>query len=175
MSQVVNVEFKARCADLEAARQAAEAAGAALVGHDHQRDVYFCVPDGRLKLRLGTIERALIRYHRADHAGARRSDVTLFHAPDLAALEPLLAEALGVEVVVDKRRAIYRCGAAKLHLDAVAGVGTFVEVEIIDETGARPLDEMQAACAQWQTRLGVTAADFEPRSYADLVRCATLG
>jgi adenylate cyclase class 2 len=50
-----NLELKARCADLQAARQRAEAAGALPSGVEAQRDIYFQVPSGRLKLRCRAV------------------------------------------------------------------------------------------------------------------------
>lgn len=173
MSRAVLVEFKARCADLDAMRSRVEALGARRVGEDHQRDVYFRVPNGRLKLRLGPIERTLIHYHRADVAASKRSDVRLYRDTDLAALEPVLTAALGVDVVVDKRREIYRLGHVKLHLDRLEGLGTFVEVEVIDETGTRDEAEMRAECEALRQTLGVEEQDLLDVSYSDLVRATT--
>ncbi|MGD8415154.1 MAG: adenylate cyclase, partial [Candidatus Latescibacterota bacterium] len=91
--------------------------GARRVGLDQQIDTYFNVPAGRLKLRQGTIENNLILYHRPDVASPKRSDVRLYPTPDSEALRELLAEALGVRCVVDKRREIFFDGEVKLHVD----------------------------------------------------------
>ena len=60
MAGHLNVELKARCADPARVRTLLDGAGADFRGVDDQRDVYFEVPEGRLKLRRGTIERSLI-------------------------------------------------------------------------------------------------------------------
>ena len=46
-----NIELKARCPDPDAAREAARRLGAEFAGVLEQRDTYFVVPHGRLKLR----------------------------------------------------------------------------------------------------------------------------
>lgn len=169
MPHLRNVEFKARCADPEAARAALRTHGAEGPVHDHQVDTYFRVPSGRLKLREGTVERALIHYARPDTAGPKRSDVTLCPTPaDATALKQVLAAALGVAVVVDKRREIYRAGNVKLHLDEVAGLGTFVEVEAI-ATEDQPEPTLHAQCSAWLDALGVRPEDLVAGSYADLL------
>ncbi len=67
-----NIELKARCADLGAAREAALVAGARVVGVLNQIDTYFVVPHGRLKLREINGERAeLIQYDRDNDPNAR--------------------------------------------------------------------------------------------------------
>jgi adenylate cyclase, class 2 len=55
------------------------------IGTDHQIDTYFNVQKGRLKLREGNIENALIQYNRANVLDAKQSDVILYkHLPNIA-------------------------------------------------------------------------------------------
>jgi hypothetical protein len=69
-----------------------------LAREDHQKDTYYNVPDGRLKLREGNIENALIWYQR-DIARAKQSDILLYkHAPD-DALKKILFKTSWVKVV----------------------------------------------------------------------------
>ena len=76
-------------------------------GVDHQIDTYFNVEKGRLKLREGTIENALIYYERENIGGAKQSDILLYqHLPN-ASLKQLLTKVHGIKAVVDKSRKIY--------------------------------------------------------------------
>ena len=168
----LDVEFKARVADLAPVRERLQALGPRFAGLDHQRDTYFHVPHGRLKLREGTVETALIHYARADVAGVKRSDVTLYRpvsAAEAVVLGRVLTTALGVRVVVEKRREIYFVGHVKVHLDDVPGLGLFVEVEAISEGGARSEAALRADADAMRTALGLDGAPLEARSYADLV------
>jgi hypothetical protein len=117
----LNMEFKARVADLDGARNWLISRRARFIGIDKQRDVYFRVPEGRLKLRMGNIERALIYYRRAEENDIKRSDVWLYPVQDGDALKQLLALSLGILADVSKRREIYFIGPAKFHLDHVMG------------------------------------------------------
>ena len=45
--------------------------------------------------------------------------------------------ALGVETVVRKTREVYLVDGARIHLDRVAGLGTFVEIEVLMERAGR--------------------------------------
>ena len=170
MPAALNVEFKARCRDLEGAQQILEALGARFAGLDHQRDTYFAVPQGRLKLRQGTVETALIHYERGDTPGLKRSHVTLYHPADAPALLQVLSAALEVDVVVEKWRRIYFVDNVKIHLDRVAGLGTFVEVEAISTSDEPDADALHAQCEAFRLKLGVEAEDLLSASYSDLLR-----
>src|SRR5437867_2176966 len=92
-----NLELKLRCADLAAARQAAERLGARAGGVEVQTDTYFYVPRGRLKLReIECGPATLICYDRADESTARISAYHLVPVADAAAMKALLGDALGV-------------------------------------------------------------------------------
>ena len=146
-------------------------AGAEARGTDTQTDTYFRVPRGRLKLREGTIENALIAYERPDEPSARACDVRLTElTPDAArALRELLEAALSVRVRVRKRREIYFADNVKLHLDQVDGLGTFVEIEAQSRGGVPEPARLLAQAREWRARLGIEDADLEPRSYSDLL------
>lgn len=170
----LNAEFKARVDDLAPVRERLAALSPRWMGVDRQRDTYVHAPNGRLKLREGTVETALIAYVRADVAGVKRSDVTLTRlSPEAAAdLRPVLMAALGIDVVVEKTREIAFVGHVKVHLDEVPGLGTFVEVEAIDTDGTRDLDALMVDAAAMRTALGLDVAAMESRSYADLIRAS---
>ncbi len=175
MAGHLNVELKARCPDPARVRRVLEAAGAEFRGLDRQRDVYYRVPDGRLKLRRGTIERSLIHYRRGDTAEVKRSEVTLARlealaSPELDAIEAALAAALGVATTVEKAREIRFVGNVKFHLDEVPGLGAFVEIEAIDLDGSRGEAALRAQCDEWRARLAIAEEDLVARSYSDLRR-----
>lgn len=171
----LNVELKARCTDPGRVRRVLDGAGADFRGVDEQRDVYFHVAHGRLKLRRGTIERALVFYERADEAGIKPSHVTMarLERAGEAALDDLegtLAAALGVLTVVEKRREIRFVQNVKFHLDEVPGLGAFVEIEAIASKEARDEQSLRAQCDAWRERLGIAQDDLVADSYSDMIR-----
>lgn len=165
----INFEFKARHRHLAEAEAILLAQQPLFIGEDHQIDTYFHVPDGRLKLREGTIEQALIFYRRSDVAGAKQSDVVLYRHTADEALKQALTEALGVKTIVDKRRRIYFIQNVKFHFDTVAGLGQFVEVEAIDQDGTLGVERLKEQCRHYQLLLGVQEEDFIAQSYSDLL------
>ncbi|HMB93619.1 MAG TPA: class IV adenylate cyclase [Rhodothermales bacterium] len=163
------VEIKARCDDQERIRRLLQGREARFIGEDHQIDTYFRVPHGRLKLREGTIEHHLIHYHRPDQHGPKGSDVLLYKPRPDAGLKALLTRALGVLVVVDKRREIYFIDNIKFHIDRVEGVGTFVEIEAIDEEGRIGTEPLHDQCQHYLDLFDLPPASLVAGSYSDLL------
>jgi adenylate cyclase class 2 len=165
---LINVEIKARCPNPDAVRQALRARSARFTGTDRQIDTYFHVAEGRLKLRQGNIENALIAYHRPDQAGPKQSDVVL--APITAGdqLRAVLSQALGVLVTVDKQREIYYIDNVKFHVDQVTDLGSFVEIEACGPPdGDR--ERLRRQCAEYMALFGIRDADLVEVSYSDLL------
>jgi predicted adenylyl cyclase CyaB len=165
----INFETKARCSDLAEAEEKLREYGPRFVGEDRQVDTYFNVNHGRLKLREGNIENALIHYLREDVAGARQSTVLLYqHQPD-GNLKKILSAALGVKTVVDKKRKIYFIDQVKFHFDQVQGLGSFVEIEAIDRDGSIGLEKLRQQCAFYIDVLGIQPSDHLAGSYSDML------
>ena len=95
---IKNVEIKARCADHEPIRKLLMSQKARFMGRDDQTDTYFRVDEGRLKLREGNIENALIYYRRDNKTGPKESDVRLFETEPNSPLKSILSESLGILV-----------------------------------------------------------------------------
>lgn len=164
-----NIEIKARCDDQDRIRDLLRARNARFVGMDHQIDTYFRVPNGRLKLREGTIEHHLIHYQRSDQEGPKGSDVLLYQPHPDTGLKALLTRALGVLVVVDKRREIYFIDNVKFHLDRVEMLGTFVEIEAIDEDGSLGTKHLQEQCQHYLELFALPPVSLVAVSYSDLL------
>ena len=163
------VEIKARCTNFDRVRRRLEEAGARLQGTDHQTDTYFRVSAGRLKLRQGNIENTLIFYQRQDQKEAKRSDVFLCPSQEPAQLLGLLSAALSTLVIVRKERQIYWLENVKIHLDQVAELGRFVEIEAIDLEHTLTESELRTQCRDLQTKLGIGESDLIDGSYSDML------
>jgi adenylate cyclase, class 2 len=164
-----NIEFKAKANNIEALEEKLQTLNPRFVGLDHQIDTYYHVPKGRLKLREGTIENALIWYDRSDFAGAKQSDIILYkHAPD-DALKSILEKLHGIKVIVDKKRKIYFVDNVKFHFDRVEGLGTFVEVEAIDSDGSIGVEKLSEQCNYYASFFEIAKQDYMEVSYSDML------
>jgi adenylate cyclase class IV len=121
-----NVELKARDADPAATLARAHAAGAVEADVLEQRDTYFAVPNGRLKLREERGGAAtLVAYNRTNSTDTRVSDYELVAVHDPPALARVLSLVLGIRTVVEKRRRLLMWeDTVRVHLDDVRGLGT---------------------------------------------------
>jgi predicted adenylyl cyclase CyaB len=163
----LNFEFKARLNDEGRIRETLARLHARFVGTDHQIDTYFRVPSGRLKVREGRIENALIFYQRKNLRRARQSTVEMMVLPRRNSLRAILARTLGTLAVVDKRREIYFVKNVKIHLDRVQQLGKFLEVEAISRTG--DVKKIRSQAHQFQKLFGIAAKDIVAESYSDLI------
>jgi predicted adenylyl cyclase CyaB len=164
-----NLELKARCLDLSAAREAVRRLGAVPAGLEIQVDTYFSVPKGWLKLReISGQPAVLICYNRPNQDGVRASGYYLVPVPDPCVLRAALATALGVRGEVHKERDIYLWHNVRIHLDDVAGLGSFLEFEAV----LSPMDDeamSRARLEQLCRALAIETADTQAASYADLL------
>jgi homotetrameric cytidine deaminase len=136
-----NVELKALDPDPVRSLAVCRELGAEDRGVLVQRDTYFRARAGRLKLREEEPGGAtLVQYERPDAAHARVSAYRLVPVPDPDELRAALDAALGTLVVVDKQRHLLLWRGVRIHLDRVAGLGSFVELE-----GVAPADSDLAA------------------------------
>lgn len=167
-----NVEVKAWVEDLETLeRRVRELARERGVGEPEvlfQRDTFFGIRDGRLKIRdLGDGTAELIFYRRPDAAGPKTSHYRKVETRDPEALRGLLAEALGVVGEVVKKRWVWVIDRTRIHLDRVERLGDFLELEVVltdDETEA----DGAAVARELMTALGVSEEDLVEGAYLDL-------
>lgn len=165
----INVEIKARTHRSAAIHEFLMEQGAEFVGTDIQKDTYFHVPEGRLKLREGAIENNLIFYMRADVAGPRSSAFDLAPVPDPDGMLQVLSKALGVKVTVVKKRSIYYLANVKFHLDEIEGLGSFVEIEAGNKRVDLPLETLQEQCDYYIRAFEIAKEDFIQVSYSDML------
>ncbi len=172
-----NLELKVRCDD-EEHRRILEAIPVDDVSERrelHQRDTYFVVPRGRLKLRQiddGKCRAAeLIQYQRPDTSGMRmssyrRTEIAANQAPVLLAS---LEDALGTLTVVDKTRTVILWRATRIHLDQVAQLGHFVELETVLGDGKGAEDDGKAEFDAVVQMLDLAGLESVAGSYSDLM------
>ena len=165
----LNIEFKSKAKDLARLENQLIELNPFFKGEDHQIDTYFKVPKGRLKLREGNIENALIYYERENTAGSKQSHILLYRHEADKTLKEILVKTHDIKVVVDKRRRIYFIDNVKFHFDSVAGLGSFIEVEAIDADGSIGLEKLEEQCNYYAAFFDVKEEDYLADSYSDMV------
>jgi predicted adenylyl cyclase CyaB len=127
-----NIELKATDPDPSASLDVCRALGAQDRGTIAQRDTYFEVARGGLKLREEQPGRPhLIQFERASEPQQRESQYRIVEVDNPDTLIAALTDALGLRVVVAKRRHLFLWRNVRIHLDRVEGLGDFIELEAV--------------------------------------------
>jgi predicted adenylyl cyclase CyaB len=133
-----------------------------------QRDTYFHAGHGRLKLREEEGRKAqLIAYERSDRTEQRESRYRIVEIEQADVLKAALEGALGIEVVVIKKRRLLVWREVRIHLDRVDGLGAFLEFEAVTGDGTG-LAEAEARIASLRDAVEIEDGDLIGESYCDL-------
>jgi predicted adenylyl cyclase CyaB len=127
-----NIELKAHNPNPDLSLSICSELGAEDQGEIVQRDSYFRVHAGGLKLREETPGRPhLIQFRRADEPQQREGRYRIIEVEDCETLRAALTAALGLQVVVIKRRRLFLWQNVRIHLDEVEQLGSFIELEAV--------------------------------------------
>lgn len=164
-----NIEIKAHIASVETL--ALKAAAIADQGPIEiiQDDTFFVCDNGRLKLRAFSKEQGeLIFYRRPDRKGPKESYYLRSPTSEPETLRESLSLAYGQAGRVQKHRTLFMVGRTRVHLDRVAGLGHFLELEVVlaenepGEVGVREAHKVM-------NRLGVEQSQLIEGAYVDLL------
>jgi adenylate cyclase class IV len=130
-----NLEIKRYCPDFRPVRAVLRDIGARHAVTKKQVDTYFRLPDDgstrfrRLKIREQLRRAELVGYTDSYAGGLRDVDYEVMRVPKQ--LKDVLVGALGVSVVVTKRRELWTLGRTLFNLDTIEGVGRVFEAEVV--------------------------------------------
>jgi orotate phosphoribosyltransferase len=164
-----NIELKAVDSTPGRSLATCESLGAKDRGVLRQRDTYFQARRGRLKLREEEGAAAqLIAYERADLADHRTSQYRLIDIAKPQELREALATTLGVKAVITKERRLFLWEEnVRIHLDAVEGLGSFIEFEAV-ALASSDLKSEEAQLMRLREAFEIDAADVIGESYCDI-------
>ena len=159
-----NVSIIARIAQPEHVRRILRRENASIARVDRQTETWFSTARGRLVLREADTrnELAAIGLDGVEHPVRHKPDST-------AALKEVLLEALELLAVVEKQRETFTLRDTIAHLDEVEGLGTFAQIEAIDDEGTTDEQTLRSRCLATLALLGLTERDLIPGRYIDLL------
>ncbi len=162
------VELKARVDDHDFLRKKLSALGAEYAGTFQQSDLYFRVPEGRLKLRevKGDNKAELIYYEREDILGPKSDDAFILRVQEPEDLKKILKKILAPLTVIEKVREIYQYQGTQIHLDTVKKLGKFIEFE--RQTSDENIGEDRRILEKLMEKLEINPSNLETLSYTDL-------
>ena len=164
------IELKARVGDHQALRKKLSALGAQYVGTSQQTDLYFMIPEGRLKLREVEDNRTaeLIYYERENIPGPKRDDAFILKILEPEDLKKILKKILTPLTVIEKVREIYKYQGTQIHLDTVKKLGKFVEFERRTSDDSRVAEKDRRILEKLMIKLEIDPSNLETLSYSDL-------
>lgn len=164
-----NVEIKARARDFQRqfalAKDLADGPATLLP----QRDIFYHVPQGRMKLRFeGSDKGYLVSYSRPDKSGPKLSNYQLFPTQEPTVLDQCLRATLEVRGEVVKERTLFMVGQTRIHMDVVQGLGEYMELEVVLRE-SQSAEEGQAIAEDLMNRLDIHSEDLITDAYMDML------
>jgi predicted adenylyl cyclase CyaB len=164
-----NVEIKARIESIEALFPRAAVLADSGPTTLHQDDMFFPCPNGRMKLRkFSDTEGELIFYQRPDRAAPKESFYVRVPTTSPDSLREALGLAYGVIGRVHKDRTLFMLGKTRIHLDRVAGLGDFLELEVVLADG-ETFETATVLAEDIMDKLHVSADQLVSCAYVDLL------
>lgn len=126
----INLELKAALADHEIIKHSLKTINATFEGSLDQKDIYYNVPKGLLKLRIENGKSSLIRYYRDEKNPERWSNYFVVYLEGKET-EELFESLYEIETTVIKKRELFLYKDTRIHLDKVTNLGHFIELETV--------------------------------------------
>lgn len=162
-----NLELKATFPSIVEAVRIADRLGARRRGTLRQTDTYFLVGSDRLKLREIRGDHAeLISYRRPNKSSTRYSEYTVERVSDPSRMKRLFSRLFGIRVVVVKRRILFIYKNARIHIDSVAGLGNYIEFEVLVLHGAKQAETLMVFL---RNEFGIGRNSLIGGSYSDIL------
>ncbi|NJE06044.1 class IV adenylate cyclase [Thermococcus sp. M36] len=165
----MEIEVKFRV-DFAEAKRAIESIGAAFIREEIQEDVYLSVPLPELLRvrRITNLGRSFLTYKRiADPGRNEEFDELEVEVSDFETTVEILRRLGFIEdVIVRKRRLVYRLEDITFELSEVEGLGAFLDIEVISDD----VEEAKRKIWEMAGKLGLGEKDVEPRLYQELIR-----
>ncbi len=164
-----NVEIKARIDNLKTVLELIGKVTSHPAQLIEQEDIFFNCPTGRIKLRiLSDTEGELIFYQRDDLFGPKTCRYQVVNTDRPRETGGLLGLAFGELVRVKKTRRLFMVGRTRIHVDAVEGLGDFLELEVVLTEEESPQDG-EAEALELMQNLDISQQHLIDRAYADLL------
>ncbi len=126
----LNLELKVKIKSFEKTKKLLNNINADFVKKLNQKDIYYKIKGGLLKLRIENGRQSIIKYLR-DEKGKDRFSNYEFLNFDSGDAEKFFKSVFNIEAVVQKKRLLYMFDNTRIHIDTVKGLGNFLELETL--------------------------------------------
>lgn len=162
-----NLELKSCIPSIQTACRRARKLHAKYKGMLIQRDQYYDIPQGRLKLRTENARRSeLIYYLRPNRRANRYSNYSILPVTEAKLIDKICTAAYGKKIEVAKKRHLFLYKNARIHIDEVKRLGTYIEFEVIVKKGRLQAQKLLNDLSVW---FGIKGSEKIAGSYSDLL------
>lgn len=135
----------------------------------YQKDIFYRVPFGRLKLRnIDNQIHELIIYFRHNSKSPKPSKYFRIHIKNPNMLNYFLMHIFGVRGVVEKERLLFLRDNIRFHMDKVKNLGDYFEIEYITRE-SEPKAIAQSKVSSLMKMLEISSQQLISESYIDLL------
>ena len=164
-----NLEIKARSVDFSRQSEIAKSLSGGGPEVIFQKDIFFKVSAGRLKLRVFSPDSAeLIFYNRPDKQGPKISQYEISKTTDPEGIKNILKSAYGIRNTLIKTRHLYLFGRTRIHFDKVESLGEFIELEVM-LSDSEHLADGEKEAQKLMDQLGIKPDHLIDVAYIDLL------
>jgi len=135
-----NLELKIKLESYKKIEMTLKKIGAVKAGVLLQKDTYYKVKKGLLKLRCVNGSFELIKYLRDEKGRKRWSDYEILKIEGKNP-EVYLAGLFQTDIIVEKKRILYLYKGTRVHLDTVKNLGVFLELETVVDKGLKDAEK----------------------------------
>lgn len=140
--------------------------GAAFEKELTQKDIYYKIEDGLLKLRIQNTGSELIQYKRDEVNPKRWSNYFVLNITDENA-ESFFSKLFSIEAIVEKKRFLYKYKNTRIHFDTVKNLGDFLELEsVVTDSEENAMEEFFEII----NLLNINLNQQIKKSYRDLIK-----
>ncbi|CAG0955913.1 adenylate cyclase, class 2 [Anaerolineales bacterium] len=165
----LNIEIKAKFLKTSEVDNYIHSLNFTFEGNYKQTDTYFNVNFGRLKLRQQSPgSDCLIFYDRENKILPKESKYQIVNIGDAGSAVQLLSAAMGVLVIVKKKREFWRWKNVRVFFDQVENLGSFIEFEAVCKSEEDIIPSRENV-NYLMTALNVKEEDLVATSYSDLI------
>jgi len=126
----INLELKTKLKSHIKVLKILNSIGAENKGILNQKDVYYSVSKGLLKLRIENGNESLIYYNRSEKSKNRWSDFDYIQFAESGG-EKMFNKIFEIETTVQKKRQLFLYDNTRIHLDMVKSLGKYLELETL--------------------------------------------
>lgn len=105
-----------------------------------QKDTYYVVKKGLLKLRSVNGKFEMIKYLRDEKGKKRWSDYEVIRMEGKNP-EKYFSDLFKIDLIVEKKRMLYLYKGTRVHLDTVKNLGLFLELETVVDKGLKDAEK----------------------------------